>query len=114
LVLGLAVLFWVAGFDIIYACQDAEFDRRAGLSSIPARVGVRAALRLAAICHAVMLALLLGLYWAASPYLGWVYLLGVGAIAGLLVYEHALVRPEDLSRVNQAFFQVNAVISVGL
>jgi 4-hydroxybenzoate polyprenyltransferase len=114
LLLGLAVLFWVAGFDIIYACQDVEFDRRAGLSSIPARTGARAALRLAAGCHGLMLVLLLGLYWSASPYLGWVYLSGVGAIAALLVYEHALVRPEDLSRVNRAFFHVNAVISVGL
>jgi 4-hydroxybenzoate polyprenyltransferase len=114
LVLGLAVLFWVTGFDIIYACQDADFDQRAGLSSIPARLGVRAALRLAAGCHFLMLALLVGLYWTADPYLGGLYLVGVGAIAVLLVYEHALVRPEDLSRVNQAFFQVNAVISVGL
>jgi 4-hydroxybenzoate polyprenyltransferase len=114
LTLGLAVQFWVAGFDIIYACQDAEHDRQAGLASIPARVGVRAALRLSAGCHCVMLVLLVGLYWAAAPYLGWVYLVGVGGIALLLVYEHALVRPEDLSRVNRAFFQVNAVVSVGL
>ena len=114
LVVGLAVFFWVSGFDIIYACQDADFDRRAGLSSIPARLGVRASLRLAAGCHFVMLGLLVALYWAASPYLGWLYLAGVAAIAALLLYEHALVRPDDLSRVNQAFFQVNAVISVGL
>jgi 4-hydroxybenzoate polyprenyltransferase len=114
LVLGLAVCFWVAGFDIIYACQDADFDRRAGLASIPARLGVPASLRLAAACHCVMLGLLVGLYWAASPYLGWLYLAGVAAIALLLIYEHALVRPDDLSRVNRAFFQVNAVISVGL
>ncbi len=114
LVLGLAVLFWVAGFDIIYACQDAEFDRQAGLSSIPARIGVRRALYLAAGCHFIMLGLLVGLYWAATPYLGWLYLAAVAAIALLLIYEHSLVRPNDLSRVNQAFFQVNAVISVGL
>jgi 4-hydroxybenzoate polyprenyltransferase len=114
LTLGLAVLFWVAGFDVIYACQDAEFDRRAGLASIPARLGVPASLRLAAGCHLLTLALLVALYWAASPHLGWLYLAGVGAIAVLLVYEHSLVRADDLSRVNQAFFQVNAVISVGL
>jgi 4-hydroxybenzoate polyprenyltransferase len=114
LVLGLAVFFWVAGFDIIYACQDVDFDRRAGLASIPARLGVPASLRLAAACHLVMLGLLVALYWAASPYLGWLYLAGVAAIAALLVYEHSLVRPDDLSRVNRAFFQVNAVISVGL
>src|SRR5262245_54639414 len=77
LVLGLAVLFLVAGFDIIYACQDVDFDRRARLSSVPARVGVRAALRVSMICHFLTLALLLALYWAASPHLGWLYLAGV-------------------------------------
>jgi 4-hydroxybenzoate polyprenyltransferase len=114
LVLGLAVCFWVAGFDIIYACQDVEFDRRARLASVPARLGVRAALRVSTGCHFVMVGLLLALYWAASPYLGVIYLAALAAIAGLLVYEHSLVRPDDLSRVNQAFFQVNAVISLGL
>ena len=114
LVLGLAVCFWVAGFDIIYACQDADFDRKARLASVPARIGVPAALRVALGCHLVMLALLVALYWAASPYLGVVYLAGVAAVAVLLVYEHWLVKPTDLTRVNQAFFQVNAVISVGL
>lgn len=114
LVLGLAVFFWVAGFDIIYACQDADFDRRAKLHSVPARLGVRAALRVALACHLVMLGVLIVLYVVASPPLGTLYLLSVGAVAALLVYEHALVRPDDLSRVNQAFFNVNAVISVGL
>jgi 4-hydroxybenzoate polyprenyltransferase len=114
LLLGLAVLFWVAGFDIIYACQDVEFDRRAKLHSIPARLGVKAALRPAMLCHLLMLVLLVALYWGASPLLGPVYLVGVGAIAVLLAYEHSLVRPDDLSRVNQAFFHVNAVISIGL
>jgi 4-hydroxybenzoate polyprenyltransferase len=110
--LGLAVLFWVTGFDIIYACQDVDFDRRARLSSIPAWIGVKASLRLAAICHLIMVLLLLGLFWAAD--LGVIYLIGVGLVAVLLAYEHWLVRPEDLSRVNQAFFHVNGVISVGL
>jgi 4-hydroxybenzoate polyprenyltransferase len=114
LVLGLAVFFWVAGFDIIYACQDVEFDRKARLASVPARLGVKAALRMAMLCHLAMLGLLVALYWAASPHLGALYLIAVGAIAVLLLYEHSLVRPDDLSRVNQAFFQVNAVISVGL
>jgi 4-hydroxybenzoate polyprenyltransferase len=114
LVLGLAVLFWVAGFDILYACQDVDFDRKARLSSIPARLGVAASLRLAMICHALMIALLLGLAWVAWPLLGVVYLVGVGLVAVLLVYEHWLVRPDDLSRVNRAFFQVNAVVSIGL
>jgi 4-hydroxybenzoate polyprenyltransferase len=114
LVLGLAVLFWVAGFDIIYACQDVDFDRRAKLHSVPAAIGVKAALWLAALCHLVMLGLLVALYFVASPLLGWVYLGGVALIAVLLVYEHSLVSAADLGRVNQAFFQVNAVISVGL
>lgn len=112
-VLGLAVLFWVAGFDILYACQDVEFDRTARLHSVPARLGVPASLRLAMLCHAVMVALLVAL-WAVTPPLGAVYLSGVAGVAALLAYEHWLVRPDDLSRVNQAFFHVNGVISVGL
>jgi 4-hydroxybenzoate polyprenyltransferase len=113
-VLGLAVLFWVAGFDIFYACQDVDFDRQARLRSVPAALGVPASLRIAAACHAVMVGLLVALYWAAAPHLGVLYLIGIGAVAVLLAYEHWLVRPDDLSRVNQAFFQVNGVISVGL
>jgi len=110
--LGLAVLFWVSGFDIIYACQDESFDRGAELHSIPARFGTRGALRLAAVCHAVMLIPLvaLGLVYP----LGWIYFMGVGAVAVLLVYEHLLIRPEDLTRVNMAFFQVNIAISLAL
>jgi 4-hydroxybenzoate polyprenyltransferase len=114
LVLGGAVLFWVAGFDVLYACQDVDFDRKAHLHSIPAVLGVRASLRVALLCHAVMLGLLVVLYWAAQPDLGAIYLAGVGGVAALLAYEHWLVRPDDLSRVNQAFFQVNGVISIGL
>jgi 4-hydroxybenzoate polyprenyltransferase len=114
LVLGLAVLFWVAGFDIIYACQDVDFDRRAGLSSVPARLGVPGALRVALLCHMAMVGLLIALYFVGQPYLGAIYLAGVAAVTGLLLYEHWLVRPDDLLRVNQAFFHVNAVISVGL
>jgi 4-hydroxybenzoate polyprenyltransferase len=113
-VLGLAVLFWVAGFDILYACQDVDFDRKAKLSSVPARLGVRRSLRVAAACHLVMVGLLLGLFWAAQPYLGMIYLGGVACVALLLLYEHWLVRPEDLSRVNQAFFHVNAIVSMGI
>lgn len=114
LVLGLGVLFWVAGFDVIYACQDAEFDRGAKLQSVPARLGVRAALRVAMLCHFVMIGLLVTLYLIASPPLGSIFLISLGVVTALLVYEHALVRPDDLSRVNQAFFVVNAVISMGL
>jgi 4-hydroxybenzoate polyprenyltransferase len=112
--LGLAVLFWVAGFDIIYACQDAEHDRQAKSQSIPAKIGVGPALRVALGCHLVMLGLLVTLYFLANPPLGIVYLVAVAAVAVLLIYEHSLVRPTDLTRVNQAFFQVNAVISIGL
>jgi 4-hydroxybenzoate polyprenyltransferase len=112
-ILGLAVLFWVAGFDILYACQDVDFDKRSGLFSIPSRFGVRNSLWIALLCHLVMLALLICL-WVVSPYLGWIYLAGVACVAVLLAYEHWLVRPDDLTRVNQAFFHVNGVISVGL
>jgi 4-hydroxybenzoate polyprenyltransferase len=114
LVLGLGVLFWVAGFDIFYACQDVDFDRRVGLFSVPARFGVAAGLKVALACHLIMLASLVLLWWIAGDLLGWVYLAGTAAVAVLLIYEHWLVRPDDLSRVNQAFFQVNSVISIGL
>jgi 4-hydroxybenzoate polyprenyltransferase len=113
LLLGLAVLFWVAGFDILYACQDVEFDQQARLFSIPSRLGIRASLRVALFCHISMLAFLVAL-WVVSPFLGWIYLTGVVLVGALLGYEHWLVRPDDLTRVNQAFFQVNGVISVGL
>ena len=113
-VLGLAVFAWVAGFDVLYACQDVDFDRQARLHSVPALFGVRRALRIAFGCHVAMMALLLVLYWAAAPFLGLFYLAGVAFVAVLLGYEHWLVRPDDLSRVNQAFFQVNGIISVGL
>jgi 4-hydroxybenzoate polyprenyltransferase len=113
-VLGLAVLFWVTGFDILYACQDVDYDREAKLRSVPAALGVTYSLRLALLCHLVMIVLLFVLMRVAAPHLGWVYLAGVGVSALLICYEHSLVRPDDLSRVNQAFFQVNAVISVGI
>lgn len=112
-VLGGAVMLWVAGFDIIYACQDVEFDTQAGLHSVPARIGVPRALRVAAACHLGMVLLLVALPWA-DPQLGWIYTVGIAAVAVLLAYEHYLVRPDDLTRVNVAFFQVNAVISIGL
>jgi 4-hydroxybenzoate polyprenyltransferase len=114
LLLGLAVLFWVAGFDILYACQDVDFDRKAALHSVPAWLGVAGALRMAFVCHAIMVVLLVCLFWVANAYLGWIYLTGVALVALLLAYEHWLVRPDDLTRVNKAFFQVNGVVSVGL
>lgn len=110
--LGTAVFFWVGGFDILYACQDVEFDRRAGLFSVPARWGIPAALRIAAFSHLGTLLCLMALWFTAG--LGTVFLLGLVAVAGLLAYEHRLVRPDDLTRVNVAFFQVNAVVSLGL
>jgi 4-hydroxybenzoate polyprenyltransferase len=113
--LGGAVLTWVAGFDTIYACQDAEFDRAAQLKSIPATIGIPAALKLAAVCHIGTLILLATLPIVCPQVrLGWFYGSGVAIVAALLVYEHAVVRPDDLSRVNLAFFNVNAVISIGL
>ncbi len=112
-VLGGAVLLWVAGFDIIYACQDVDFDVAAGLHSVPARLGVPGALRLAALCHLGMI-VLLALLPVVYPSLGWIYGTGIVAVALLLLYEHWLVRPDDLTRVNMAFFQVNAVVSIGL
>ena len=110
-VLGLAVLFWVAGFDTIYACQDEAFDRAEGLHSLPARLGTRRALVLARLFHVVAVALLAGLY-ALVP-MHPLYLVGVSAVAGLLVYEHSLVRADDLSRIDAAFFTVNGWISLG-
>jgi 4-hydroxybenzoate polyprenyltransferase len=113
IVLGGAVLTWVAGFDVIYACQDYDADKKSRLHSVPAWLGVPRALRLAAACH---LATMILLAWLplVYPAFGWIYWLGVVAVAALLVYEHLLVRPDDLSRVNAAFFHVNAVISLGL
>jgi 4-hydroxybenzoate polyprenyltransferase len=113
LVLGGSVLLWVAGFDIIYACQDAAFDTQMRLHSVPAKFGLTTALRIAAVCHLGMFALLVALP-ATYPALGWFYGAGVAAVALLLAYEHWLVRPDDLDRVNLAFFHVNWVISVGL
>jgi 4-hydroxybenzoate polyprenyltransferase len=105
-----AVTLWTAGFDILYACQDVEFDRRIGLHSVPQRWGVARALKASAGLHCVMVLLLLWLAWAAA--LGWLSLLGLGITAGLLIYEHQLVRPGDLSRLNAAFFDTNGWIGV--
>lgn len=110
--LGFVIFFWVGGFDIIYACQDAEFDRERRLHSLPARLGIPTALRLAALSHVAMLVCLVSLWRSAE--LGPVFLVGVLAVALLLAWEHWLVRPDDLARVNVAFFHVNAVISLGI
>ncbi len=108
--LWLAVTLWIAGFDLIYACQDVEFDRREGLHSVPARFGIAAALRLAQANH-LLTAVLLAMVGRLAR-LGWPFWPGLAVIAGLLVYEHSLVRPDDLSRLNLAFFNVNGYISV--
>lgn len=109
-VLGLAVLFWVAGFDIFYALQDYEFDRDKGLFSIPSRFGVERSLQIARLFHVVMVLLLVVLFFSKG--LGFIYLLGVAVVTGLLVYEHLLVNPDDLSRLDAAFFNMNGYISV--
>ena len=108
--IGFAVLFWVAGFDVIYACQDVDFDRAAGLHSLPARLGLARALGLARGFHVAAVALLAAVYAPAG--LHPLYLGGLAAIAAILAYEHTLVRADDLSRVDAAFFTMNGWVSV--
>jgi 4-hydroxybenzoate polyprenyltransferase len=105
-----AVAFWTAGFDVIYSCQDFEFDRSAGLFSLPKRYGIARALWIARLFHLAMIACLIAL--SASFQLGWLSLAGIGAVVLLLLYEHSLVKADDLSRVNAAFFTVNGYVSV--
>jgi 4-hydroxybenzoate polyprenyltransferase len=107
--LGAAVMFWIAGADILYACEDFEFDRSKRLHSVPAAVGIRAALTISIVCHVIAMAALVAV--GLTAHLGVYYFGAVAAIAALLVYEHAIVKPDDLRRVNQAFFHVNAVVS---
>ncbi|HEY1066712.1 MAG TPA: UbiA-like polyprenyltransferase [Pirellulales bacterium] len=112
-ILALGVFCWVAGFDLIYACQDADFDRARGLFSLPAKIGVVNSLRVSAGCHActvIALAFLPTFY----PLLGTPWWIGVAIAAVLLIYEHLIVKADDLRRVNEAFFYVNSYISVGL
>lgn len=106
------VTFWIAGFDMIYACQDVEFDRREGLKSIPARFGIPAALSSSAVSHVVTLLLLFTLGLVTS--LGWPYWIGLIIVTGLLTWEHLLVRPDDLSNLGVAFFNINSYISITL
>ena len=105
-----AVMFWTAGFDVIYACQDFEFDCATGLCSIPRRFGVRTALLIARLLHVAMIGCLLALVF--TFHLGPLSVLGIAAVLGLLIYEHGLVKPHDLSRVNAAFFTVNGYVSL--
>ena len=112
LILGAAVVFWLTGFDIIYSCLDVEADHKSDLYSIPRRFGVDRALTIAYGAHALMIFFLLGVLW--HPAVGVLYGIGVIAVAGLLVYEHSLVKSDDLSKVNFAFFNVNGMIGIGL
>ncbi len=107
-----AVTFWIGGFDVIYACQDVAFDRAAGLQSVPARLGIGPALWIARGAHAMTVACLAAVGVAAG--LGLWYWIGVGCVAALLLVENLLVRPDDLSRVNLAFFTVNGIVSLVL
>jgi 4-hydroxybenzoate polyprenyltransferase len=110
LLLSAAVLFWVAGFDIIYACQDLHFDRSVGLYSLPARFGVKPALRISAVLHLLMVLTLAYLFREFKlEALSWA---GLGIVAMALLYEHTLVTSEDLSRVNSAFFTINGFVSI--
>lgn len=111
LLLTAGVLFWVAGFDVIYACQDVDFDRGAGLHSLPCRIGIGPALWLSRAMHAAAVLFLFAAGRAAGA--GWLYQAGVVFVALLLTYEQNLVRPTDLSRVNAAFFTVNGFVSIG-
>lgn len=112
LILGAAVALWVAGFDIIYSCQDIVFDRKFGLHSIPAKVGVEKGLLVSALLHVLTILLLLSLFFILE--LGAFYLAGVAVIAALLVYEHLIVGPRSLEKVPIAFFRVNAAVSVSI
>jgi 4-hydroxybenzoate polyprenyltransferase len=109
-VLWFALTVWIAGFDLIYACQDVAFDRRHGLHSVPARFGIAAALNTARVCHLLTIAAFALLGWMMG--LGPLYWAGVLVVAALLVYEHSLVSPRDLSRLDIAFFNVNGYIAV--
>lgn len=104
------VLFWVAGFDLLYACQDREFDRDEGLNSIPANFGLRAALSISSVCHFATAVFFLLAGWAAGA--GAIYFFAAILVGGFMMWEHRLISPLDMSRVNMAFFTVNGVISV--
>ena len=110
LVLALAVMFWIGGFDVLYGMQDVEFDRQHGLHSIPARFGVRSALWTARASHAATIIMLLAI--GSISNLGWPYWVGVGIVGCLLTYENLLLKPHDLSRLNLAFFNINGYVAI--
>jgi 4-hydroxybenzoate polyprenyltransferase len=105
-----AVMFWTAGFDVIYSCQDYDFDREEGLWSVPRALGIAPALKVARLLHVLMVGCLLALVY--TLHVGALAVAGVAAIVALLIYEHSLVKPTDLSRVNAAFFTMNGYVSV--
>jgi 4-hydroxybenzoate polyprenyltransferase len=111
-VLGAAVGLWIGGFDLIYACQDAVVDREIGVRSVPARYGVATALRLSTVAHVVTFGLFV--WFGALVGLGWLWWIGLGLTAVAFVYEHAIVRPDDLSKVNRAFFTANGFVGIAL
>ncbi|MGW1321892.1 menaquinone biosynthesis prenyltransferase MqnP [Streptomyces antibioticus] len=111
-VLGLAVGVWIGGFDLIYACQDIDTDRATGVLSVPARFGVPAAIRSARVCHAITTGLLV--WYALLTGAGAFFWLGLVVVAAAFVYEHTIVRPHDLTRLNRAFFSVNGFIGIAL
>ncbi|GAA2231192.1 4-hydroxybenzoate octaprenyltransferase [Kitasatospora cystarginea] len=111
-VLGLAVGIWIGGFDLIYACQDVESDRADGVRSVPARFGVAAAVRGARVCHLVTTGLLV--WFAVRTHAGPAMWTGLAVVAGAFVYEHTIVRPGDLSRLNRAFFSTNGFVGISL
>lgn len=110
--LGLAVGIWIGGFDLIYACQDVETDRRIGVMSVPARFGIPAAIWGARVCHTAVMALLIA--YAVATDAGAFFWIGLMIVAAAFVYEHHIVRPHDLSRLNRAFFSVNGFIGIAL
>ena len=110
ILLSLLVMMWTAGFDVLYACQDFEYDRQKGLRSIPARFGIKNSLMIARIFHTQAFFVLVLLYLFTD--LGWLALIGVVATGALMIYQHTLVKPNDLSRLNAAFFTTNAFVSV--
>ena len=110
ILLSAAVMFWVAGFDLIYALQDVDFDRKTNLFSLPSKFGIVAALRLSTVFHVLTVLLLIGT--ATLVDLGWIAYAGIAIVAGILYWEHRVVTPQDLSRVNVAFFNLNGYISI--
>ena len=111
-ILGLAVGIWIGGFDLIYACQDVETDRETGVMSVPARFGIPAAIWGARVCHTLTTALLV--WYAVTTGAGTFFWVGLVIVAGAFVYEHTIVRPHDLSRLNRAFFSTNGFIGISL